>query len=167
MNSYKRDQLGMEKKYAFIVRLLTRYLLYAYLCLIASICLSFSIYLIYKYIDFPFSLLLIIPSVVLLPVIAQFLRIILSIKHKYRYYKISLYRLKTRGYKDEYFECEMHEACYRLMIRDILLAHGYKNEYRQLKNKCIGRNVRVERAKERLLEKVKRGHDKKRLVINA
>lgn len=152
--------MDRKNKFMFITRLLTIYLIYGYVCLIASVLLLFCIYLIYRYICFPFSLLVIIPSLIVLPVVGQFIRIVLSINHKYRYYKISIYRLRTRGYKDEYFECEMHEACYRLMIRDVLINHGYKNEYYKLRNKCSGKNIRVERAKEKLLERVKRYHEK-------
>lgn len=90
----------------------------------------------------------------MIPLVGQFFRIEFSTKYKYRYYKISKYRLKTRGYKDNYFECEMHEPCFRLIIKDLLKSNGYKKEYLELRKKCRGKNLRFERAKEKLLAKV-------------
>ena len=74
---------------------------------------------------------------------------------------MSCYRLRTRGYKDEYFECEMHEPCFRLIIKDLLKSNGYSKEYYELRNKCRGKNLRIERAKENLLAKVIKEHEKK------
>ncbi len=71
----------------------------------------------------------------------QFFRIIFSTKHKFKYYRISLYRLNTRGYKDSYFECEMHEPCFRIIIKDLLDSKGYANEYLLLKRKCKGKKL--------------------------
>lgn len=110
--------------------------------------------------SFPEILFAILPIILLFLLIGQFLRILFSTNYKYRYYKINLYRLKTRGYKDSYFECEMHEPCFRLIIKDILFSNGYKNEYYMLKEKCIGKNFRIENAKERLLKKVKHEYEK-------
>lgn len=41
------------------------------------------------------------------------------------------------------------------MIKDLLENSGYGNEYLHLKQKCAQNDVRVEKAKERLLRKVK------------
>lgn len=117
---------------------------------------SFVIALILKKLRFPFLLLLILPIIAFSSLFAQFCRIAFSTHYKYRYYKISLHRLKTRGYKDQYFECEMHEPCFRIIISDCLKSNGYKTEYSQLKKKCKGKNLRVKNAKIKLLEKVKR-----------
>lgn len=152
--------LKREKK-EFTLKVITRYFLYGYLCLLGIILLLALSFLIYKKIAFPKNLVSIISVIFSLPLLAQFLRIAISTKHKFRYYKISKYRLKTRGYKDEYFECEMHEPCFRLIIKDLLESNGFQKEYKELKIKCRGRNLRVERAKEKLLEKVMKEHGEK------
>lgn len=75
-------------------------------------------------------------------------------KLKWRYFKINLYRLNTRKYNDEWFECEMHEPCFRLIIKDLMKSHGLEKEYVALKLKCAGRNMQVEKAKKELLKSV-------------
>lgn len=55
----------------------------------------------------------------------------------------------------------MHEPCFRLIIKDILKSNGFQKEYKELKIKCRGKNLRVERAKEKLLEKVMKEHGEK------
>lgn len=150
-----------KEKREFIIKLITKYFLYGYLCLLGIIVLLAVSYIIYKRIVFPKNLLSIFFVLFSLPLAGQLLRIIFSTKHKYRYYKINKYRLRTRGYKDEYFECEMHEPCFRLIIEDLLKSFGYIQEYYELKEKCRGKNLRVERAKERLLAKVIKEHSEK------
>lgn len=138
----------------FTLKLLKNYFLYGYLCLLGVLALAAAFFFTYNYFPFPKNLLSILFVLCALPLVGQFLRIVFSTNHKYRYYKISLYRLKTRGYKDSYFECEMHEPCFRLIIKDLLKSNGYSKEYYELREKCRGRNLRVERAKEKLLAKV-------------
>jgi len=145
----------------FFLNLIFKYFLFGYLCLLGIIILLSTAFFVYKYFLFPKNLLSVIFVVGALPVIAQFFRILFSTHYKYKYYKISLYRLKTRGYKDEYFECEMHEPCFRLIIRDLLISNGFSKEYLELCKKCYGKNLRVERAKEKLLAKVMKKHTEK------
>lgn len=146
-------------KRQFIFKLITKYFIYGYLCFLGILaCIAASCF-VYKNLDFPKKLVFLIFIFCCILLSGQFLRIAVSTKHKFRYYKISLYRLKTRGYKDSYFECEMHEPCFRLIIKDLLKSNGYENEYYSLMEKCRGKNLRVERAKEKLLEKVIRQHN--------
>lgn len=144
-----------SQKELFIFKTLAKYFLFGYLCLAGLLFLSFLIIFISKNFSFPLRLFSVVPAFVFIPLFAQFVRILISIPEKYKFFKISVYRLKTRGYKDEYFECEMHEPCFRLMIKDLLENFGYGNEYLHLKQKCAQSDVRVEKAKERLLRKVK------------
>lgn len=149
---------GKNVSKAFAFKLITKYFFYGYLCLIGIFVLAAGAYLSCKNLEFPVTLLSVLFLLCAIPLAAQFLKITFSTRYKYRYYKISLYRLKTRGYKDSYFECEMHEPCFRLIISDILKSNGYRSEYYELCKKCHGRNFRVERAKERLLKKVMKEH---------
>lgn len=145
----------------FFKNLLFKYFLFGYLCFLGIIILLSAAFFIYKTFLFPKNLISLIFVFCSFPVIGQFFRILFSTHYKYRYYKISLYRLKTRGYKDEYFECEMHEPCFRLIIRDLLISNGLSKEYFELCKKCHGKNLRVERAKEKLLAKVMKEHAEK------
>ena len=150
-----------KEKCQFVLKLITNYFLYGYLCFFGVLILGFAGYHIYRLFAFPKNLFSISFIVCSLPVLGQFLRIVFSTHHKYRYYKLSCYRLKTRRYKDEYFECEMHEPCFRLIIKDLLKSNGYSKEYYKLRDKTRGKNLRVERARERLLAKVMKEHEEK------
>ena len=150
-----------KEKCQFVLKLITNYFLYGYLCFFGVLILGFAGYHIYRLFAFPKNLFSISFIVCSLPVLGQFLRIVFSTHHKYRYYKISCYRLKNRRYKDEYFECEMHEPCFRLIIKDLLKSNGYSKEYYKLRDKTRGKNLRVERARERLLAKVMKEHEEK------
>lgn len=151
----------MDIKTQFIFRLIIKYFIYGYLCIFGvSICLFIS-YIAYTNLKVPEKYVSVLFLFCSVPPFGQFLRIIFSTKYKFRYYKISLYRLKSRGYKDSYFECEMHEPCFRLIIKDLLVTNGYKKQYYKLREKCRGKNLRVERAKEKLLEKVMKMHNEK------
>ena len=145
-------------KLAFAFKFLTNYFLYGYCCLIGVLLFLFlTIYFLQEY-SFPFNTFSLLAFLILIPIFVQFIRIVISTNHKYRYYKISLYRLKTRGYKDSYFEIEMYEPCFRLIIRDLLYSHGYSKEYKDLRKKCKQKDIRVEKTKELLLAKVKKQH---------
>lgn len=146
-------------KKQFIFKLITKFFIYGYLCFLGILVCIAASYFVYKNLEFPKNLFFLIFVFFCIPLFGQFLRIVASTKYKFRYYKISLYRLKTRGYKDSYFECEMHEPCFRLIIKDLLESNGYEKEYYTLREKCCGKNLRVERAKEKLLEKVIRRHN--------
>lgn len=150
-----------KEKCQFVLKLITNYFLYGYLCFFGVLILGFAGYHIYRLFAFPKNLFSISFIVCSLPVLGQFLRIVFSTHHKYRYYKLSCYRLKTRRYKDEYFECEMHEPCFRLIIKDLLKSNGYSKEYYKLRDKTRDKNLRVERARERLLAKVMKEHEEK------
>lgn len=146
-------------KKQFIFKLVTKFFIYGYLCFLGIlVCIATSCF-VYKNLEFPKKLFFLIFVFFCIPLFGQFLRIATSTKYKFRYYKISLYRLKTRGYKDSYFECEMHEPCFRLIIKDLLESNGYEKDYYTLREKCRGKNLRVERTKEKLLEKVIRRHN--------
>lgn len=152
-------------KLEFARKLLCKYFLYGYLCILGAVISFFLVIEILKECSFPVNLVSVPLSVSGIALTAQLGRIIFSTKYKFKYYKISKYRLATRGYKDSYFECEMAEPCFRLIIKDLLYENGYSKEYKILRDKCRGRNVRVEKAKERLLERVKKEHEKASIVI--
>lgn len=143
----------------FSFKFITKYFLYGYLC-IFGIIIIFTFGIKFLTLKFPLKLFSIIFFAFSIPILIRLVRIIFSTKTKYRFYKISLYRLKTRGYKDEYFEDEMSEPCFRLIICDILNSHNLKDEWKQLKLKCKGRNIKLEKTESELLKKVQEKYEK-------
>ena len=109
---------------------------------------------------FPMNLFGLLSFLILIPIFVQFVRIVISTKQKYRYYKITKCRLENREFKEEFFIVEMYEPCFRLIVKDLLYSYGFAEEYKQLKAKCKEKDLRVEKAKERLLAKVKKEHEK-------
>ena len=51
---------------------------------------------------FPMNLFGLLSFLILIPIFVQFVRIIISTKQKYRYYKITKYRLENREFKEEF-----------------------------------------------------------------
>lgn len=148
-----------KNKIQFLLKLISKYFIYGYLCLIGiALILILTLYL-YKSYEYPLKIMSFIILPFSLPLFAQFLRILISTNYKYRYYMISIYRLHTHGFKSEYFEAEMHEPCFKIIIKDILCSNGYYKEFILLQEKCKGRNIRVENAKIKLLKKVERMHN--------
>jgi len=138
----------------FTWQFITVFFLYGYICLAGAI-ISFVtlIYLLsiingwVKYVSF----------VLLIPLGYAFFRFILilsSTKYKWRFYRLSYYRLKTRGFSEDYFKYEMYEPCMRLIIKNLLNEFGFQNQYAEMNDKYIKVNYRVEDAKNRLLESV-------------
>ncbi len=54
----------------------------------------------------------------------------------------------------------MSEPCFRLIIHDILISHNLKREWKQLKLKCKGRNIKLEKTESELLKKVQEKYEK-------
>jgi hypothetical protein len=77
--------------------------------------------------------------------------IILSTKYKWRYYNITVYRLKTRGFCEKYFENEMYEPCLRLIIKDLLYKNNNCDSYKKLQIKYINDNYSIDDAKNHLI----------------
>ena len=81
----------------------------------------------------------------------RFLLICGTTTTKWRYYKISIYRLRTRGYKEEYFKYEMYEPCMRLIIKDIFNSFDIFYRYAELYRDFAKKDYRIQDAKDRLL----------------
>lgn len=145
-------------KKEFFLKFFTKYFLYGYLCLGGIVFFAVTTLFIMKKFLFPTNLLGLVSFLILIPIFAQFVRITISTNHKYRYYKITKYRLETRGFKENYFIVEMYEPCFRLIIKDLLYSYGFSQEYKTLMEKCKTKDLRVEKAKERLLAKIKEKH---------
>ena len=90
-------------KLHFLIKFLTKYFFYGYLCFFGIIIFSLITYLVMKNLLFPMNLFGLLSFLILIPIFVQFVRIIISTKQKYRYYKITKYRLENREFKEEFF----------------------------------------------------------------
>jgi hypothetical protein len=100
--------------------------------------------------------------ILLIPICYTFIRfflILASTHYKWRFYRITNYRLQTRGFNEAYFKYEMYEPCMRLITKRMLYEYGYQDEYKEMLNKYIKVNQRIEDAKNRLLESVIQGDE--------
>ena len=138
----------------FVWEYVTYYFLYGYLCLAGSAVLTFFLLFFLKTVEGWIkyaSFLLLIPIGYAL---VRFVFLLASTHYKWRFYRITNYRLQTRGFNEAYFKYEMYEPCMRLITRKILYKYGYQHEYKEMLGKYIKVNQRVEDAKNRLLESV-------------
>ncbi|MDR3191525.1 MAG: hypothetical protein LBT87_00490 [Treponema sp.] len=143
----------------FVWGYVTYYFLYGYLCLGGTTALTFFLFFLLnaiqgwkKYVSF----------LLLVPIGYTFIRFVLilaSTQHKWRFYRITNYRLQTRGFNEAYFKYEMYEPCMRLIARRMLYKYGYQDEYKEMLGKYIKINHRIEDAKNRLLESVIHGEE--------
>jgi hypothetical protein len=53
-------------------------------------------------------------------------------KLKYKYYCVTEQKIRNSGFSHEYFENGIDDACYRLLIKQILSDFDKSGEYRQL-----------------------------------
>lgn len=138
-------------KLKFIFKFFTKYFFYGYLFLfftilfsvLFKICLGFSSWQ---------KIIALIPFFMIIFCLSRLIPICFSTKNKWRYFKINNYRLKTRTYNEEWFKYEMYEPCMRLIIKDLCTENNLNSEYRELYEKYSGKNVYVEKVKERLLQ---------------
>jgi hypothetical protein len=94
---------------------------------------------------------------------ARFVIILSTTNYKWRFYRLSHYRLEKKGYDENYFKYEIYEPCTRLIVKDVLYEYRLKNEYEILKNKYLRVNQRIEDEKARLLAHVMRKNDTKQI----
>jgi hypothetical protein len=87
--------------------------------------------------------------------------ILSTTRYKWRFYRISHYRLHKRGYSENYFKYEIYEPCTRIIVRNVLYEYGLKGEYEMLKKKYLKVNQRIEDEKVRILSQVIRRNEQK------
>ena len=146
----------------FIFKYLSIFFLYGYLFLSGTMIFGF---LFYKFFYTTQGFIRYFQFLWLFPggyCFVRFLIILSTTNYKWRYYRISHYRLYTRGYSENYFKYEIYEPCTRLIVKDVLLEFDFKDEYKLLKNKYLHVNQRIEDEKDRLLTQVMRSNEIKK-----
>jgi hypothetical protein len=138
----------------FFFTYITYFFFYGYIFLVTTIGLSVIfaelLRVLYSWAKF-------ISFIFLLPLGYAFVRFILILsttRYKWRFYRISYYRLQTRGFSEDYFKYEMYEPCMRLIVKRLLKEFGFQNEYKEMFRKYVKTNLRIEDAKNRLLKSV-------------
>jgi hypothetical protein len=138
----------------FFFGYITCFFFYGYVCFALTIVLSVALaelfLVLHGWIKFV-SFLLLFP---LGYVFVRFVLILAATRYKWRFYRISYYRLRTRGFSENYFKYEMYEPCMRLIVKRLLKEFGFQNEYKEMFRKYVKINHRIEDAKKRLLESV-------------
>lgn len=141
-------------RWKFCIKLVLNYFAYGYLFIILIALSLLSIVYIIQF-GFPYalaSLLLLYPAYIGW---IHLVRIVASTKTKWKFYKVNYYRLSTRAFSEKWFDEDMYEPCMRLIIRDLCHEFGYINEYHKMYSLYAHRDMKIERAKEAYLEKLK------------
>jgi len=159
-NSDRLDKPPFFRNYSllrvFIVKYIYKFLLYGYLFLGGAVFIGFLFLKLFAmasgYMRY-LTILLLIPAAYCF---VRFIIILATTNYKWRFYRISRYRLEKKGYNEDYFKYEIYEPCTRLIVKDILYEYQLKNEYEALKTKYLRVNQRIEDEKARLLSHVMR-----------
>lgn len=163
IKSNKEQKLPFYKNYSllrkFVVKYIFKFFLYGYLFLGGAVAISLLFLKLFtvtsgyiKYLQFLWFI----------PIGYCFIRFIIILSttnYKWRFYRISHYRLKKREYNENYFKYEIYEPCTRLIVKDILYEFNLKNEYKVLKTKYLRVNQRIEDEKVRLLTQFMRRNE--------
>ena len=125
--------------------------MYGYLFLVALIlsCIASFVSL-----SFDRKIVFSIFAIIALITVIFFVKLVFTSREKWRYWRISRYRLSTREFNEDWFKFEMSAPCYRLMIRDLCHEFGYTAEYKQMKRLYSSKKVTLEMQKERLVARV-------------
>jgi hypothetical protein len=138
----------------FILKYFLKFFLYGYLFLSGTVMFGLLFYglftMTHGYIKY-LQLLLIIPIGYCL---IRFILILSTTNYKWRFYRMSHYRINTRGYSENYFKYEIYEPCTRLIVKDILYEYNLIEEYKTLESNYLHINQRIEDEKVRMLDQV-------------
>jgi hypothetical protein len=144
-----KDLLGK-----FICLYISNFLFYAYLFLAGCIIMGVLGYILFLELNGVFKYLQFLWFIPIGYCFTRFIVILSTIQYKWRFYRISHYRLKNKGYSEDYFKYEIYEPCTRLIVKNVLYEYGLKNEYIVLKSKYLKVNQRIEDEKVRILAQV-------------
>jgi hypothetical protein len=156
---YFFQEYQLLPKFLFVY--ITYFFFYGYVCLAGTIGLSVILAELLRVSHGAFKF---VSFALLLPIGYAFVRFILILattRYKWRFYRISYYRLQKKGFSESYFKYEMYEPCMRLIVKRLLKEFGFQKEYKEMLQKYIKVNQRMEDAKNRLLESVVRDNETK------
>jgi hypothetical protein len=145
----------------FILCYFSQFLFYGYLFLASSIIMGILFFKLYSSFN---GLLKYTQFIWFAPItycLVRFVIILSTTRYKWRFYRISHYRLTKRGYSENYFKYEIYEPCTRIIVKNILYEYGLKEEYETLKKKYLKINQRIEDEKVRILSQVIRRNEQK------
>jgi hypothetical protein len=145
----------------FIFNYFSKFLFYGYLFLAGSIITGLLFLRFYNFFEGILKYLQFIWFAPIIYCITRFGIILSKTRYKWRFYRISHYRLDKKGYSENYFKYEIYEPCTRMIVKNILYEYGLINEYETLKKKYLKVNQRFEDQKVRILSEVIRRNEQK------
>ena len=140
----------------FVVKYITRFFLYGYLYLAGSLIFCFVLNHLFVAINPPYNYFSLTLILAIGFTFVRFCMILSTTRYKWRFYRLSYYRLQNKGYSEDYFKYEIFEPCTRLIVKDVLYQFNLQKEYKELKMKYLHVNQRIEDEKARLLNYVQR-----------
>lgn len=149
-----------ELKKKFIVKYIFLYFLYGHLFFLGMVISVTAGIKIFMLCSFPFCCLAVLSLIPFGICAKYYIRILSTTKFKWKFYRVSSYRIRKRTFDEEWFCDYMNEPCMRLIIRDLCFEYGYRDEYRSLYKRYAHVNHYLEVRKMQLIEEVKRKNEK-------
>jgi hypothetical protein len=143
----------------FIILYIFNFLFYGYLFLFGCTVMGILFYKLFFLLNGILKYIQILWFVPIIYCLVRFIVILSTTHYKWRFYRISHYRLNKRGYSENYFKYEIYEPCTRLIVKNVLYEYKLKSEYKLLKNKYLKVNQRIEDEKVRILAQVMRRNE--------
>ena len=147
----------------FLFLYVFKFFLYGYLFIIGCIVIGILFYILFSSFTGVFKYLQVFWTIPFLYCFVRFIIILSTTYYKWRFYRISHYRLNTREYSENYFKYEIYEPCTRMIVKNVLYEYNLKSEYELLKKKYLKVNQRVEDEKIRLLSHIVRKNENNNL----
>jgi hypothetical protein len=141
----------------FLIKYILIYNIYGNIFLggsLAIILIIINIYNIYAHEKY-FLILLILSVIVSIYTLTKGLLITLSFKKKWKYFYITIKRIKSKGYNDNYFSMSMYEPCMRVISKDVLNIFSLSENYSKLKTKYGNEDPYIKASKEKLIRGLK------------
>ena len=145
----------------FIFKYIFKYLFYGYLFLGGALIMGILFHILFFMLNSYIKYLQFLWFFPICYCLARFVVVLSTTNYKWRFFRISHYRLNKKGYSENYFRGEIYEPCTRIIVKDILYEYHLQNEYQILKTKYLKVNQRLEDEKVRILSAVIRRNEKK------
>lgn len=147
----------------FILLYITKFFFYGYLFLAGSIIIGVLFLYLFTNTSGLIKYLQLLWAIPFFYCFIRLINIISTTRYKWRIFRIAHYRLRTRGYSENYFKYEIFEPCTRIIVKNILYEYNLKHEYKLLKEKYLNVNQRIEDEKARILAHVMRKNENNQL----
>ena len=152
---------ALFRKFVFLY--IFKFFLFGYLFILGCIVIGILFHILFSSFNGFIKYLQFFWTIPFLYCFIRFIIILSTTNYKWRFFRISHYRLSTRRYSEDYFKYEIFEPCTRMIVKNILYEYDLRGEYELLKKKYLKINQRIEDEKIRLLSHVVRKNEKNKL----